>query len=89
MGVGGRAEPRGAQGSVSVEFCDSTFFFFFPARTYYYCNEKEKKEAWTSLVAQWIRISSGTHVPSLILEDPTCARATNKGHGPQLFEPEL
>ena len=65
------------------------FFFFFPARTYYYCNEKEKKEAWTSLVAQWIRISSGTHVPSLILEDPTCARATNKGHGPQLFEPEL
>ena len=29
MGVGGRAEPRGAQGSVSVEFCDSTFFFFF------------------------------------------------------------
>ena len=72
----GRVEPRGAQGSVSAEFCDSTFFFF-PARTCYYCNEKQVKEAWTSLVAQWIRINEGTRVPSLILEDPTCGRVTN------------
>ena len=32
VGVGGRAEPRGPQGSASVELCDPTFFFFFPSK---------------------------------------------------------
>ena len=86
---GGDGRSQGGAKVLCLLSSVTQLFFFFPARTYYYCNEKEKKEAWTSLVVQWISISSGTHVPSLILEDPTCARATNKGHGPQLFEPEL
>ena len=35
--------------------------------------------AWTSLVAQWLRIHllmQGTQVRALVREDPTCRRAT-------------
>ena len=56
--------------------------------------------AWTSLVAQWIRIHlpmQGTWVQSLVQEDSTCHKATkpvgqttdlsSRTHMPQLLKP--
>ena len=42
-----------------------------------------KKEIWTSLVAQWLRIRlpmQGTQVRTLVQEDPTCRGATKPVH---------
>ena len=51
---------------------------------YFWVNKANYKTAWgTSLVAQWLRIHlpmQGTRVRSLVLEDPTCGRATKPMH---------
>ena len=46
-----------------------------------FCGKKTCLRA--SLVAQWLRIRlpmQGTRVRALVLEDPTCRRATRPGH---------
>ena len=47
----------------------------------------KKKDTWTSLVVQWLRIHlpmKGTQVQSLVQEDPTCHKAWPKK--PQLAQ---